>query len=548
MLNKAINFFWDKKLLLLFFTSAVITSFELLSVAIIFPYLEFITNQELFINDFKNGILSSIISIKFLNLTNFSIIVLIIIFASLITKALYQLQELKYINKIRVDLSRRIYLKLKNTGYKSKERHKDSELVTIFMTEIDIITQHVLTPIITSIAYFSLTFALFGYLLYINPKMLILSIIIFGIYYLIVVFIIRKKLKNNSNDRANSNLSRASNIEDTIKSLAILDLYKAWDYIQIPFIKNSEIYANASKTNQYAIKLPQTILEGFLFSSIVIIVLIFSENNSFNDVIPELAVFVFAALKLKPSLNGIYSLFVSISFAQAALDNIITFLKYPDLLQKKLFTRKVINDNNISGIKIKIKGLNFNYRDKKVFDDLHFTIDSKKITCLTGESGKGKSTLLYLISNLLEPSFGEISIYINSDKKELSDIFTLVPQEGFIIQGNIYQNILLKNNFTSQDKNEIDDMLIDLGLTDLLVNSEKPLLGLSGGQKQRLSVARALIRKPECILMDEPTSALDKKNKHKLIKLIQDVSNIIPVIIVTHDKDIIKNSEKNIIL
>lgn len=542
MIAKSINFFYNKKLLIITIYGVIVTGLELLSVSVLFPYLQFITNEKTFKNNFNESLISKIINPHSITLNLFSLFVFIIICSSIIIKAFYQASMFNYVNNKRYELSTKIYNKLTRLGFSAKKSFKNSELTAIFLTEIDIVIKHILTPIISSIGYLILSISLLFYLLYINLKMLIVIVTIFGLYYLVVFFFLKKKLKQNSNLREKSSLGRVSNIEDSIKSLAILDLYNSWNYLKIPFNINSRTYSNSNRINQFSIKLPNTILEGFILSSIVFVVVIFNQTNSFIDIIPEISVFAFAALKLKPSLSGIHDFFVNISFGQAALDKIISFLSKPDNINKASFFKKTIIDKDILDASIKIVDLNFEYGCESIFSNLNLEIKLKKTTCLTGQSGVGKTTLLYLIAGLLTPNSGKIIISCNN--KNISNFFTYVPQEGFVLYGNIYQNVLLKSNISEKEKNEIEKLLFELGIETLINNSDNLLHDLSGGQKQRLSIARALIRKPNCILMDEPTSALDHTNKLKLIKLIKKISKTIPVIIVSHDKDVIASSEQ----
>jgi ATP-binding cassette, subfamily B, bacterial PglK len=541
MVEKSISFFWNKKLLIIMIYGAIVTGLELLSVSMMFPYLQFITNEKTFKNSFNESFISKFLDPNYITLNTLSLFVFMIILSSTTIKALYQGSLFRYINKKRYELSADFFDNLKRLGFSAKISFSNSELIAIFVTEIDIITKYILAPIISSIGYLILSISLLSYLLYINPKILFVLVLIFGLYYLMILIFLKKKLKQNSKMREKSNLGRVSNIEDSIKSLAILDLYNSWNFLQIPFNINSKVYSNTNKKNQYAMKLPHTILEGFILSSLVFIVLIFNQSNSFIDIIPEISVFAFSALKLKPSLHGIYSSFVSISFGQGALDKVISFLNKPENINKTSVSIETIKEDNLSDASIKIVDLNFKYGKKYIFSNLNLEIKLNKITCLTGQSGVGKTTLLYLISGLLRTNSGKIIISCNNNN---SNFFTFVPQEGFILQGNIYQNVLLESNVLEKEKNEIDKILTKLGLENLLNDSENLLHDLSGGQKQRLSIARALIRKPNCILMDEPTSALDYKNKHKLIKLIKIISETIPIIIVSHDKDVIASSEQ----
>ena len=125
-------------------------------------------------------------------------------------------------------------------------------------------------------------------------------------------------------------------------------------------------------------------------------------------------------------------------------------------------------------------------------------------------------------------------------------MFTMVNQQGFLIEGNLLQNIYLKKEVSKEEEQKVLDLLSKLGLNELKKLIRKPVQSLSGGQNQRINILRAIAHNPECILMDEPSSALDEDNKQKLIQLLKEIGKIKPIIIVTHDKSIIEISNQKL--
>lgn len=543
MLKDSLLFFKDKRLFILAVLSSLVSLLELISVASIFPYLEIITNQspdkyQLIFESYFEGFVE-------FNTKNISYTILVIILISILSKGLFQMLELNYVNNKRVNLSRRIFNRLVERGYNAKQDYTNSHLTTLLITEVDIVIQHVLTPIINSFGQVILTIFLLVYLFILDPLILTISVSIFGFYYLIVGVVIRKGLKGNSTRRTSANTKRIRNVEDIINSLALLQLYNAWNYVGSQYIKNYKDYSNTTKINQLSIKIPQTILEGILLSSIVLVVILLDNTNDFQQLIPKLTVFAFAALKLKPSLNGIYGLFISISYGNSALNQIRQFLHLSNSTPEKTSgTIEILPlENQLS---IDIQGVSFSYKDNnEIFKDLSFSFKPKGITTITGESGKGKSTLLYLIAGLLNFQEGKISI--TSSKKKEENLFSMVNQQGFLIEGNLLQNIYLKEKISFEEELKVVKLLKKLGLDDLYHLLKEPLQGLSGGQNQRVNILRAIVHEPEYILMDEPSSSLDEENREKLILLLKEISNTIPIIIVTHDPNVMGISENHIV-
>ncbi|MCK8827168.1 ATP-binding cassette domain-containing protein [Natroniella acetigena] len=188
--------------------------------------------------------------------------------------------------------------------------------------------------------------------------------------------------------------------------------------------------------------------------------------------------------------------------------------------------------NNISKI----------YEGRDVLSINQLSIQKGEIFCLVGPSGAGKSTLLRLLNFLEAPDQGEIKfldqVYSQSKQPSL-DIkrkVTTVFQRPALMTSSVVKNIAypLKIRGEEVDYDQIDQLLIKLGLEDL---KDQRADKLSGGEAQRVSLARALIFKPEVLLLDEPTSNLDPAN----IKIIEDIiidyikTNKTTIVMVTHN-------------
>jgi len=201
---------------------------------------------------------------------------------------------------------------------------------------------------------------------------------------------------------------------------------------------------------------------------------------------------------------------------------------------------------------------------KKVLDamngkmelDVSFQINSSSFTTIYGESGAGKTSILRMISGLMEPDSGHISI---NDKiwYDGSNGINLMPQKrkiGYVFQDYaLFPNMTVKENLSyalqkGQDPGIISELLDIIELTNLKNRKSNTL---SGGQKQRVSLARALVKRPEILLLDEPLSALDEAIRSKLQDYILKVHKKykLTTILVSHDlPEIFKLSDKILLL
>ncbi len=209
--------------------------------------------------------------------------------------------------------------------------------------------------------------------------------------------------------------------------------------------------------------------------------------------------------------------------------------------------RNVLEINNLLFEWSKIK--NFSLKVKE------FSIEEYKKVIMFGESGTGKSTLLNLVSGILEPSSGNIKIrntVINNISQKDKDSFRANNIGVIFQQFNIIDyvspliNILLPCIFTKFKKHNKEffykrafELTSQLGLKKdiLFQNNSKEL---SVGQKQRIAIIRAIINKPSLILADEPTSALDNRNKNIFLESLTNICNKekISIFMVSHDNSL----------
>lgn len=201
----------------------------------------------------------------------------------------------------------------------------------------------------------------------------------------------------------------------------------------------------------------------------------------------------------------------------------------------------------------------FAYRDgEAVLNKLSFEIYKNEQTCLIGKSGAGKSTILRLILGLMSPQKGKIivdseNLFDCEDLNTYRKKFGVVSQVDVLFEMSIRENLLFGLEHSVSD----DEMLHILGL----VNLEKKVQMLdkkldttyyeslfSGGEKQRFTIARALIRKPDFVLMDEPTSALDFENEEKVLEAVSSLTDERTTITIAHRLSTIKSADRILVL
>ena len=193
---------------------------------------------------------------------------------------------------------------------------------------------------------------------------------------------------------------------------------------------------------------------------------------------------------------------------------------------------------------IDIQNLTIRFGEHIALDNINIKIKDGDFISIIGPNGGGKSTLLKVILNLIEPSQGKVIILANNNNKNIqSSEIGYVPQiktldrsfpclpEDLVLTGVISRWAGL---FQKTARDKARDMLKKVGAIHTL---NTPLRKLSGGELQRVYLARALVRKPKILLLDEPSAGIDSPGESDISKIIEEYQNETnaTIIMVTHD-------------
>ena len=240
--------------------------------------------------------------------------------------------------------------------------------------------------------------------------------------------------------------------------------------------------------------------------------------------------------------------------AEASQKRINEFLKIePDIKNLQLSSTPVEGG-------IEFGDVSFTYDDTgiKALDRVSFKVDHGKTLAILGKTGSGKSTILSLITRLYDIENGQLLIdgkpIRDVNLTDLRDSIGIVPQDAFLFSDTIKNNIRFgKESATDEEviaaaKNAaVHDNIIGFNLQYETVLGERGIT-LSGGQKQRVSIARAIIKDPQILLLDDCLSAVDTETEETILNNLGEVSRGKTTIIVSHRVSSAKNADHIIIL
>ena len=480
------------------------------------------------------------------------IIVITVFFIRLIALLLIYWRINGYISGIKFKLSE-IFFK----GYLSLPYvyHLKSETATLHnnLTKIYEVGESV-ESLFTIISETLIIFCLLTLLFYTD----FYSTIILAILYPLAIYLITSLVRNEHKDLAKRSYyhayKRIKFINDAFRSIKeIKILGKTINFIE-NFSSDTKKQVAIIRKEKLMSFVPRFSFEILFVSSIFLILIILNYQEKSNaQLIPLLALFAAAGLRLMPSVtkiaNNLQNLIKMSPFIDIIFDDYQKFLKVKESQNKKeLFDFK-------HNIKLKNVSFSFSKKSKKILTDINLSVVNGEFIGVIGKSGSGKTTFADLIMGLVEPTSGLIEIdnipLSNLEIRTWQDKVGYVPQNIYLTNDSIKNNIAYGLRNEDIDNSKLQKAIDKAELQDFIEESDdgiNTIIGeggkrISGGQKQRIGIARALYHNPKILILDESTSSLDKNTEKKILNTIRKFKGQITVIIISHDKSILEGSD-----
>jgi ABC-type multidrug transport system fused ATPase/permease subunit len=303
--------------------------------------------------------------------------------------------------------------------------------------------------------------------------------------------------------------------------------------------------------NQFWNQVPTRFLELLMFGAIAAIVVIMKIQypDQFFSMIPMFGTFAFAVFKLLPKLSSTGTTLMNVSNWLPNLEAV------RELLSDKTYSQIKSGATELTEFKsgIEFKDVSFIYTGREsTLSNISIEIKKDNMTAIVGPSGSGKSTIVDLLLRLYDVDEGGILVDVTNIKDY--DISTFlakvgfVGQETFIFNASITDNIAFGNDYTETEILEAAKLANAHEFIGQLPEGYDTIVGdrglrLSGGEKQRIAIARAMVRKPQILILDEATSSLDNISEAIVQKAIDQVSESCTTLVIAHRLSTIRNAD-----
>ena len=373
-----------------------------------------------------------------------------------------------------------------------------------------------------------------------NVKLFLLLLLLLLPPVIIVSWLIKKRIANTKKSIQENNELSIKYVLDALKGYVESNIYNRNGFFQSRFITARKKFSKAVFDSLALQSLPGRIIEIFAVLGLFILIVIATwSGNTDGSMLITIGAFMAAAYKIIPGIVKV----INVSGQIKAYESSLEYLE-----ENKEEKTKPVVDTLAEGLtSIELKNVSFKYNELPVLQHFSMTINKGDFIGITGESGKGKTTLLNLLLGFLPASGGDICFnneLVNSEGiKRYWPQIAYVRQQQFFIHDTLLKNITLEEDH--HDARQLHTALETSGLKNLVATFPEGLekmitengKNISGGQQQRIAIARSLYKKADLILLDEPFNELDEEATISMLEHFKELaSKGRSVVMITHDK------------
>lgn len=446
--------------------------------------------------------------------------------------------EGRFIHGARETISHRLFKKFIENEYNFFIQKHTSKMLTRIKSDLDLLTGALTSAsiIFTEIVMIlGISLIIFFY----DPKSFLIVSSTLTFFAFIYFLLVTKKIASLREFRQKFEEGRFKNLQEAFGGIKEIKIFK-----KEKFFLNNYLFFSKGISKIFVIyfiiqRFAKIYFELVLIIGLVFLLIYFKSESSIQskDFFASISVFLFAALRLIPSLSRLILAFNSIKFSKRAVENIDEELSN---LSYQITDHKIDYPQNFEDLKIENLSITYENRHQPTIENFNYKIKKGQKILIVGETGSGKSTLADVITGIKKGDVGKIYINENIEVNNIFPYVSYVPQNVFLFDDTILNNITFSNEKFDQDKL---DKVIKVAILENFINglpkNLKTIIGekgsqISGGQAQRIGVARALYHDKPIIVFDEATSALDNETEEKLIKNLFNYYNEKTFIVIAH--------------
>lgn len=454
------------------------------------------------------------------------------------------------------DLRNNLYHKLLILPLSFYSKSHKGDIMARLTTDVQEVEVSILNYLDTLIRDPLTVIAYFLFLLSLSPELTLFVVILLPLAGVIIGYV-GKTLKRESVKGQTKLAELLTTIEETISGLRIIKAFNAIGYSKSKFGDQNQHYSKIL-THVYRKRDLSSPMSEFLSAIVVIAVLWFggrlilsgSATIQAADFVTYIIVFSQIISPVKNFSQGYYHVQKGI----AGAERIFNILDADEVIEEAP-DAKHINALNDS---IEYSNVSFGYDSENVLTDINLTIKKGQLIAIVGESGGGKSTLTDLLPRFYDVREGNILIDGTDIRQlniaDLRGLMGIVTQESILFNDTVHNNIAF--GLDNVSRADVEKAARIANAHEFIMQMEKgydtPIgdrgMNLSGGQRQRLSIARAILRNPQILILDEATSSLDTESEQLVQSALNNVMSNRTSIVIAHRLSTIIHADEIIVI
>jgi ATP-binding cassette, subfamily B, bacterial PglK len=412
------------------------------------------------------------------------------------------------------------------------------------------VTTKSLLPAMKLITYAIVVVGLILLLVLVRPGVALGAAALFGGSYLIVYLSVQKYLNRIGEERHEANVARFQITGEALGGIKDVKLAGLEGRFLQRFQVPARQVAESDAASHVLGELPRYVLEAVAFGALLayVLFLLVTGSERIASVVPMLAVYAFASIRIFPALQRVYLSTTQMRFSKPTLD--------------KLCEDMQAAEANMRTLPPKAPGPALHLNERLVLDDIHYAypqadrpalrgmslaIPAKSTVGIVGGTGAGKTTTVDIVLGLLTPERGTLAVdgtaVTAENLRAWQRSIGYVPQQIFLADDTVAANIAFGQDAADIDQAAVERAARTAELHDFVLR-ELPHgyatkvgergVRLSGGQRQRIGIARALYHDPDVLILDEATSALDNLTERAVMDAVHNLGHAKTVVMIAH--------------
>lgn len=526
---------------------------DAIGVATIFPFMQLVSENDS-LSEF--GILKK--SLDLIGITEkstiislFGVVMVLILICNAYLKTLTLKRQIEFTQKTEANISQKYLLASLSKPYKWHLNNNSSEIGKNILSEVNLVVNSGILQLFILASQGLILLSILALLCILNPLVTGVVILFCMSTYLLLYLSLKHKVQYLGEMRSAANAKRFLAVNEALNSFREVKVNSLEHQFSEKFYTFAIRFAEYQAKSNLIYHLPKYILEGLVFSIIICVLVIFTQNdNSINLLMPTLALFTFSGYKILPAVNQIYLASSQLKYVANAARSIEGKISIEEVNEKEFSTESYFNN-------LILKDISFSYdaTSRTVLNDISLEIERGDKVAIIGESGSGKTTLVDILFGLLDPTNG-VMILNSTPERSLKHLkkVSYVSQQMYFVDDTILNNLNINQKEITEGN--ISTAIATVGLDSYIRKLDKNYafeIGengekLSGGQRQRLGIARSLVQEPEVLVLDEATSALDEETEKHFMDNLKINYPDMTLIMITHRPNILRGFDKIVVL